>query len=48
MSLHLHSSVNAVSLPQHFVDIAPLYSGMEVVGEPDFLIFVGDLPFLLD
>lgn len=28
------------------MDIAPPFSGIKVAGEPDFLIFVGDLAFL--
>lgn len=46
LSLYLSSSLYAVSLTQHFVDIGPLHSGRQAVGGPNFLIFLGDLSFL--
>lgn len=44
MSLHLSSSpgFNAAPLPQHSVGVAPLYPGLNIGEEPDFVVFVTD------
>lgn len=47
MSLHLSSpsGYRTASLPRQSGDTTLPYSGIHVVGEPDF-VFAGDLPYL--